>query len=113
MEPKQFVEALKSQCRDSAVQGCVENYISPPGRRPAQALVELSQWFNALAVHDREMVVRAMADSADATLFGVLAVLDGSRTIEQQGEKSVFHLSAHKEGQQFVICPGPDNLHDL
>jgi|APLak6261663543_1056040.scaffolds.fasta_scaffold01698_3 hypothetical protein len=113
MEAKKFVEALKTECRDAAVQGCVESYISPPGRKPAQSLVELSQWFIALSAHDREMVIRAMADAADYTLFGVLAVLDGARSIEGEGEKSVFHLSAHKEGKQSVISPGPYDLHDL
>ncbi|MBY0419223.1 MAG: hypothetical protein K2W88_14335, partial [Pararheinheimera sp.] len=62
MEPKQFVQALKLEFRDSAVHDCVENYISPPGRQPTKALVELSNWFNDLSAQDREMVIRAMAD---------------------------------------------------
>lgn len=113
MEAREFVEVLRSECRDTAVQDCVENFISPPGRKPDQALVELSQWFNALAESDRAMVARAMAEVADATLFGVLAVLDGARPIEDQGEKSVFHLSAHKGSKRSVICPGPYALHEL
>lgn len=59
------------------------------------------------------MVVRALSEVADATLFGILAVLDGTHTIEKQGEKSAFHLSVLKEGVESVICPGRYDLHDL
>lgn len=113
MTPIEFVSGLKSHCRDAAIEDCITNFRAPPGRRPAQSLVELSQWFNALSEKDSEMVIRALSEVADATLFGVLAVLDGARTIEGQGEKSVFHLSARKEGAESVICPGQYDLHDL
>ena len=113
MTPSEFVSWLKTECRDAAVKDCIAAYESPPGRKPDQSLVEISNWFNALAEQDREMLVRVMSDVADSTLFGVLAVLDGARTIEEQGEKSVFHLSAHKAGIESVICPGPHDLHDL
>ncbi len=113
MNAHEFVDALKSECRDSAVHVCVENFRSPPGRKPAQALVEISCWFNSLPAPDQEMVVRAMTEAANATLFGVLAVLDGARSIEPQGEKSVFHLSAHQAGVETIICPGAYELHNL
>ncbi|MGE0333539.1 MAG: hypothetical protein AB7P37_22910 [Ramlibacter sp.] len=113
MTPKEFVAGLKAQCRDAAVAVCVANFTSPSGRMPAQSQVELSRWFNALTNSDREMLIRAMAEVADATLFGVLAVLDGARVIEGQGEKSVFHLCARKDGVESVLCPGPHDLHDL
>ena len=113
MTPSEFVSGLRTQCCDAAVENCIANYMSPPGRKPDQSLVELSKWFNALAEKDRDMLVRVMSDVADSTLFGVLAVLDGARTIEGQGEKSIFHLSAHKGGIESAICPGPYDLHDL
>ena len=113
MDTAQFVDALKSECRDSAVSGCVEDYKNPPGRRPDTKLLEISQWFNSLAVSDREMVMRAMADAADATLFGVLCVLDGVRTIECSGEKSNFHLVAEKDGVKSIISPTQVFLHDM
>lgn len=113
MTPSEFVSGLKTHCRDSAVEDCISNFKSPPGRKPDQSLIELSQWFSALAERDRKMVACALTEVADATLFGVLAVLDGARTIEGQGEKSVFHLTAHKNGVTSTICPGPHDLHDL
>ena len=113
MDAKEFVESLKSECRDAAVTGCVEDFTSPPGRHPDPELVELSQWFASLSEKDREMVVRVMSEAADATLFGVLCVLDGVRAIEGAGTKSTFHLTAIKNNQESSICPGPIFLHDL
>lgn len=113
MTPSEFVSALKTQCRDAAVEDCVANFTSPPGRKPAQSLIELSRWFNALTAQDREMVVRAMSEVANTTLFGVLAVLDGARAIEGLGEKSVFHLTAKKGGVESIIYPSSYALHDL
>ncbi|MDR0673423.1 MAG: hypothetical protein LBF93_07155 [Zoogloeaceae bacterium] len=113
MTPNEFVSRLKTECRDAAVEDCIALYKSPPGRKPDQSLVEISKWFNALSEQDRGMLLKVMSDVADSTLFGVLAVLDGARTIEEQGEKSVFHLSAHKAVVESVLCPGPHDLHDL
>ena len=113
MEPKNFVAALERECRDSAVEGCLEDFESPSGRRPDPALVQMSKWFNSLASDDREMVVKAMREAADATLFGILCVLDGVRPIEDGAEKSSFKLIAEKENKQSVICPGAVDLHDV
>jgi hypothetical protein len=113
MKPEQFVEALKSECRDAAVLGCVEVFRHPPGRKPGQELLDISQWFNALPGPDREFVVTAMRHAADATLFGVLCVLDGVRTVEPAGEKTEFKLSAIKAGNESRISPNETYLHDL
>lgn len=113
MEPGYFVQALKEYCRDAAVQDCVESFHSPPGRKPREDLVRLSKWFNALPASDREFVVRAMREASDATLFGVLCVIDGVRPIEPQGEKSEFRLSAVRDGTESPISPNETYLHDL
>ena len=86
---------------------------SPPGRRPAPELIAISQWFNALPPSDQEMVIHAMHEAADSTLFGVLCVLDGVRAIESSAEKSQFQLTATKQGVTAVLCPGEEFLHDI
>jgi hypothetical protein len=113
MEAEYFVKALQTECRDSAVKGCVEIFTSPPGRKPDQSLVEISKWFNALPESDREMVTRAMFEAADSTLFGILCVLDGVRSIEPAGIKTNFQLTAQKDKETSILCPGPAFLHDL
>jgi len=113
MTPETFVEALKTECRDSAVEGCVNVLLSPPGRQPGAELLELSRWFNSLGEADRKNVVAAMRQTAHETLFGVLCVIDGVRVIEDPGEKSEFRLTATHSSQVSTIAPNTQLLHDI
>jgi hypothetical protein len=113
VKPDHFVQALKETCVDGAVQDCVELMRNPPGRKPGQELARLSQWFNALPASDRGFVVAAMREASDATLFGVLCVIDGVRSIEPAGEKSEFKLLAVRRGGESQISPNETYLHDL
>jgi hypothetical protein len=113
MTPEFFVESLERHCRDGAVEDCIANFMNPPGRKPAEALVRLSNWFKSLSEDDQAMVALAMRESADATLFGVLCVIDGVRVIEDEPEKSEFELSASRHGIRSVISPNASHLHDL
>jgi hypothetical protein len=54
-----------------------------------------------------------MREAADATLFGVLCVLDGVRPIESHADKAQFTLSADRAGATSVLSPGGTFLHDL
>lgn len=113
MTPERFVEAVVSNGRDAAVADCVANFERPPGRKPAPRLIELSQWFNHLAERDRELVISALREVADATLFGVFCVIDGVRAIEPAGEKSQFRLLAVRDGVEDQIAPSETFLHDI
>ena len=113
MTPDFFVEALKKNCRDSAVEGCVAVFENPPGRRPREELKLLSRWFNALPPADRGLVIAAMQKASDATLFGVLCVIDGVRAIESKKEKSEFKLTATRCGVESQLSPSDTFLHDI
>lgn len=113
MTPHSFVNALKTECADVAVHDCLELLKAPPGRRPAQSLVNLSVWYRGLDSADQANVADALRMAADATLFGVLCVIDGVRTIEDQPAKSEFRLTATRNGSTSIISPGPEDLHDL
>lgn len=113
MEPEYFVKALEKHCRDAGVEGCLEDFESPPRRKPDPTLVHMSEWFKSLSPSDRDMVAKAMQEAADATLHGVLCVLDGVRPIESGSEKSRFQLIAQKGTEQSIICPGGEDLHVL
>ncbi|MEA9566268.1 hypothetical protein [Xanthomonas sp. WHRI 8932A] len=113
MTPGDFVKALKKECADTAVDDCVNLLNASPGRRSSQSLVSLSAWYRGLDPADQENVAAALAIAADATLFGVLCVIDGVRTIEDQPIKSEFMLTATCNGSTSIISPGPQDLHDL
>lgn len=113
MKPDDFVRALKSQCSDSAVVDCLDSFAKPPGRSPAIELVRISQWFHTLSEEDRSLLRLALQQVADATLFGVLCVVDGVRVIEDSAEKSDFILTANRAGKESRISPSSTFLHDL
>jgi hypothetical protein len=113
MTPDDFVRALETSCREGAVDDCVTSFLKPSGRKPRQSLVQLSQWFNSLSASERKFVVRAMREAADATLFGVLCVIDGVRSIEPMGQRSEFKLTATRDGVESIISPNEMFLHDI
>lgn len=113
MTPTEFVDSLKTYCRDSAVTDCLQELQAPPGRRPDPELMRLSAWFNSLSSEHQENIAAVMREVADATLFGVLCVIDGVRVIEATTEKSEFMLSAVRLGRESVIAPGLELLHDV
>jgi len=113
MKPEDFVRALKSQCRDAAVEDCLSNFASPPGRAPEADLVQIAKWFQSLSAADRSCLRLALQQVADATLFGVLCVVDGVRAIEDSEEKSDFVLTARRAGANSQISPNDTYLHDL
>jgi hypothetical protein len=108
-----FVRALKSECRDAAVTDCIASFCSPPGRTPRPELVQIAKWFIGLSDSERTMVESAMAEAADATLFGVLCVLDGVRAIEAEEEKAEYVISAVRAGETTQISPTETFLHDI
>lgn len=113
MTPDFFVDALKKSCRDGAVEDCVVLFENPPGRRPREELKRISSWFISLSPTDRELVIAAMREASDATLFGVLCVIDGVRVIESVEEKSEFKLTATRCGIESNLSPSDTFLHDL
>jgi hypothetical protein len=113
MKPDDFVRALRSACADSAVTGCLDTFEKPLGRAPRAELVRISQWFHTLSLEERELLKSALQQVADATLFGVLCVVDGVRPIEDSPEKSEFTLTASRGGSSAQLSPNETFLHDL
>jgi hypothetical protein len=115
MKPEEFVGRVREVVLEASVSDTLAVVQSPPGRRPARELVELSKWFNALGDSDRAMVKRILDLQARQAVFGFLSVIDGSRQIEPSvGPKGHFELRFIKDGIEDVLS-GPDGevLHEL
>ncbi|MGD2117128.1 MAG: hypothetical protein PVG66_02110 [Chromatiales bacterium] len=114
MTPEQFVKSLQEVCRSAADEDCVEDFQSPPGRKLPEQLEKISELFKRLPEADQLIMVRqAMNEAAEATLFGVLCVLDGVRTIERAGEKTVFRFTAKRGANEQKLSPNSPYLHNL
>ena len=111
MNSEDFVEALKRHVRDAAIEDTLAKLKEPPGRRVSQKEMARSDWYRALSSEEAEHVNGVIATAVHEALFGLLAVLDGVRTIDD--EDGLFELT-YVSDQRFVLNdPRAIGLHDL
>lgn len=116
MNQQRFVDIVREHVRDAAVAGVVSLLERPPGRRPASDLVDLSSWYGRLSQEDRDRVRRALTLAAHQVVFGMFAILDGARAVEEapspRGRFEVRYVSP--SGDESVIV-GDDvaPLHEM
>jgi hypothetical protein len=114
MTPEEFIINIRQVVFDSAVNGTLSVIQKAPGRKPSENLVVLSQWFMQLSDAEKEIFRSAIALAAHQATFGMLAVLDGSRQIDDGPAQGTLELRYLKNGRN-VLLNGPDSapLHDL
>jgi len=114
MDQNEFVEAIKIAVIESSKKSVESVLLNPPGRQPNIQSLQLSNWFNSLTDHDKEMLQRVIRESVETTVFGFFCVLDGIRAIEDGREKGSLLLYYEKHGERFLLNnPKDDFLHDL
>lgn len=111
MNSEDFVEALKLHVRDAAVEDTIANLKRPPGRRVPAPERGRSDWYNALSAEEADHVNSVIATAVHETLFGLLAVLDGARTIDDEGGR--FELTYVADQRVVLNDPQATGLHEL
>lgn len=113
MTQEEFIAVVRRWAFEDAVG---EGAIGPVGRKPHQALVVLWDWYTALPERDKTLVRHAMRISAYGALFGVFAMIDGVRQVDDSphGELRLTYVDPDGTEQQ-LSGPGPDldELHSL
>lgn len=108
-----FMERIKENVRNAAIDGTVLQLKKPSGRKPRRSHVEQSEWFNQLAEDDRDMIAAIMQEVVDEALFGLFAVLDSVRTIdddfEEEGQFELFYINNGVKTQ--LNDPDTEDLH--
>jgi hypothetical protein len=114
MNKEEFVRIIKREVRDNAITGCYSILSNPPGKRPKQDLLELSNWFNALGETDRTMVAKIATMVLDDGVFGFFCVLDGVRAIDLPEERGqlTLHYTRGAEDVDLTSEEG-DYLHEI
>ena len=114
MNSEQFVDILKLIVFESSVESVHTNLIEPPGRTPSKKNLKMSEWFKNLPDHDKEMVIEVVRESAGASVFGLLCVLDGVRAIEDD-DKGELKLYYEKRGKKVLLndTDSGEYLHDI
>jgi hypothetical protein len=110
MDSQDFVAAVERYVRDAAIEDTIANLKAPPGRRVAPEVRARSDWYNGLSEEERGHVDSVIASAAHAAIFGMLASLDGARTIDDG--KGRFELT-YAADQRILLNPQSLNLHDL
>jgi hypothetical protein len=82
MSQEEFITAIKTVVHDAAIEDMKETLVQPSGRNPDQKIRELSAWFNNLSESHKMQAMELVRQSVHASIFGILCVLDGVRTIE-------------------------------
>jgi hypothetical protein len=114
MTSEEFVNALRELVLKRAVDSTLSAIENPPGRRPRRELVEANAWYQGLSQQDRARVRAVASMVAHQAVFGVLAILDGARVIEDTPDKGTFRLAFRKGGKEWELnAPGGVPLHDI
>lgn len=110
MDSLDFVKAVERHVKNAAIEDTIANLKAPPGRRVPPEIRARSDWYNGLSEEDRGRVDSAIASAAHAAVFGLLAVLDGARTVDDENGR--FELTCISD-QRVLLNPQSINLHDL
>lgn len=114
MNAQEFVDILKQVVQDQAVSDTIENLLEPPGKRPSPEMLQMSAFFLGLSEDQQSIFRQIIHMVSETTLFGVLCVLDGVRTIEDDENKGKLRLIFAKNGSDTLLNdPNEDFLHDL
>lgn len=111
-----FMLGVKESVRNAAIEDTILQLKKPSGRNPRRRHVEQSEWFNQLSSEDQDMVTAILKEAVDEALFGIFAVLDNVRAINDDNtdeEDGSFELYYVKDGSK-VLLNKPDGmyLHD-
>lgn len=113
MNTKEFVQAIIEVIRDATISDTLENLKEPPGRNPHKDDIKLSQWYSNLSNEDAENIAKIITITVDTSLFGVFAVLDGVREIEDHGEGELELAYKDTQGHTLINDPNCEYLHDI
>ncbi len=114
MTPDSFVSLIKESVELSAKDDVIENLKEPPGRKPDPELLKNSEWYLALNEEGKERVKSIVSDSVSETIFGLLSVLDGVRSISADGEVNSIELYHVENGSKVLLNDeAKEYLHDI
>lgn len=114
MNAEDFIDVVHSGAQEVATRSVISVLEDPPGRRPDPKLVVLSRWFNTLSEDDKQRVREVAAMASHDAVFGILAMLDGVRAIEDGADRGALELR-YVKGKESILLNDPEGpmLHDL
>lgn len=95
MDQREFVRLLNAVVLEGLSSDVVSAWQHPPGRLRSEEKSRRSDWLETMNSEERALLEAFGADVARAAVFGVLAVLDGNRKVEEPeiGHLELRHVS--------------------
>ena len=92
MTQEEFISIVRIHAFEDAAE---DSALKPRGREPHQVLVTMWDWYTALSQRDQALVRHAMRISAYGALFGVFAMIDGVRQVDDppHGELKLTYVA--------------------
>ena len=114
MDAQEFIHSIKTVVIDNSIKGVEELLNKPPGRKPSQHLVELSDWFNQQTDDNKTMISKIVKESVEMSVFVFLCVLDGVTAIEIGPDKGKLLLYYEKNNNRKLLnSEETEYLHNL
>jgi hypothetical protein len=114
MNKRELVAVLRQVVFDAAVDGTFASLNNPPGRQPPPTFLSAADWYGHLSPEDRQFVRFVARHAAHSVLFGMLAVLDGVRVVDQPPHGELVLTYRFADGQETRLNGHDgDELHDL
>ena len=113
MTPEEFVSAVESEVRRSAIEGVLSTVSNPPGRRVSVGDLARADWVNSLNADETVFLQSIIKDAVDNAVFGFLCAIDGVRTLDSSGANGEFELVYQSDRRHVVSPTGGDFLHDM
>ena len=114
MTPDEFISLIKIAVEAGAKEGVIENLQEPPGRKPDAELLKNSEWYISQDKEGKERIESIISDTVSETIFGFLSVLDGVRSISNEGATNSLELHLIENGNKTLLNDqSKEYLHDI
>ena len=110
MTNEDFLSYIDTHVKEATVSDLIQIFTSPPERNPDKTLKAIAAWRSSLPEGDAEMLNKIIEETVTATLFSLFAVLDGSRTIDEDIERFIIS-SKDMRGNILPITNSEFDLH--
>jgi hypothetical protein len=103
MDQTTFVDLLRAVVLDGLSSDLASNWRNPPGRLRSEERSARADWLKGMSDADRTLLEAFGSEAARSAIFGVLAVLDGARKIEDasSGHLELRHV---REGEVRLLA---------
>lgn len=107
-----FIDEIYQQISLDGLELITSTLCSPPGRKPKETLVKLSEYFNNKSEQEKEIIKEIIQFSINSTIFDMLCIFDGVTKLDENIED--IKLSVMMGNKEYLLNDIEQQyLHDL